>query len=388
MAIRLLDTLKSPWGQGSNWSVEALSLSQIAQTPQYVSEGFENSPSRPKDYRVLSIRTQSSETIEESYAERVFEKPQDLTNDQDIRFWLRCDRIGIANSETTPLFLLFEAFNDDKDLSWGRLLPVKQPNKWELHCLWLEDMDDQLRKEITRFRLSSLVPRLSLTIAMGDLVATIPNSIDDVHHNLVDQLTAATSGVITDKETGKIIDVKIFTELPEAKQAKSQMPCVVITFWSVKSMQERGGSVDVIDNYVPPPPQVDKDEPRNEPQAAYMRSVPWWTQLEFAIDVYAQKPGQKNSLLAAIIGNVNQQPYLRINAMPLRIFPFTPAPEESASLVSPGRSPLFYRITIPIERGDRRRYPYSPLGINVNAIDKQQDSYVQGPKTDSEPVIA
>ena len=460
MTIKLLDKLESPWSvQGSGWEVAALSLDQVAQTPGYVSEGYMKQGSDREEYKVLSIESEGGEGVVDAYAERNFDPAENLSEYQDIRFWLRCDPIGVAHSEDHPLFLQFEVQNKDGSPTWRRLLPVKQSNVWEPHCLWLGDMDKDLQKGITQLRLSSRDPKLSFHATMGDLVATAPEPINDAHQNLLDRLKSATQKVIPDKKPGEFVVVKVFTELPEAKQAKSQMPSVVVTFWSIKPMRERGGSVDLIDNYVPPeyelnlmsldsadalPTQgkslvlvariedfyharifdwtgkkvIDKgkdeflpnemliqqleealrsqsidDQIKSEliqkitsaldytpAHGAHVRPVPWLTQLDFAIDVYAQTPIQKNQLLAAIVDNFNRQPYLRINAMPLSLLPFTPSPEETASLVSPGRSPLFYRVTVPIERGDRQFYPYPDLAFSVNLKYKKQGSFFRETK--------
>ena len=106
-----------------------------------------------------------------------------------------------------------------------------------------------------------------------------------------------------------------------------------------------------------------------------MRSVPWLTQVDFAIDVYAQTPLQKHHLLTAIIDNLNQQPYLRLYAMPLRLLPFSPSPEEAASLVAPGRSPLFYRVMVPIERGDLQFREYPTLTVQASLKTRKRGAY-------------
>ena len=93
MAIKLLDKLESPWNtRRSGWEVEVRSLNEVAQTPRYVSEGYVRQGSDREEYNVLSIESKGGEGVANAYAERTFNPPENLTEYQDIRFWLRCDR--------------------------------------------------------------------------------------------------------------------------------------------------------------------------------------------------------------------------------------------------------------------------------------------------------
>jgi hypothetical protein len=125
---------------------------------------------------------------------------------------------------------------------------------------------------------------------------------------------------------------------------------------------ERGGGGDAIDNYTA--------------AGAYLRPPPGLVQLEYRIDVFATARNQEASLLADVLGDFGANPFLVIDGEPAHLLPFRPANEEIAPWFVPGRTPLYYRLTVPLETGARRFQPLAVPVLRAAPLDAPQPAEV------------
>lgn len=266
---------------------------------------------------------------------------------EELRFWFRSDRVADGSSDK-PFYLAFEVTNSTGVL-WQRLVPIKQKNVWELHSFWLADMPDTLKRSVQSFTLRSLDASVSFNAAMGDLIAVIPEPLQDVDATLLKELDQRFQVLVG----GDLMPVRALVELPEIPGDRA-LPYILITPWAVQPQLERCGSGELIDNYT-----VD---------GAYFRPPLGTVQLDYSIDVFAQNRSQKTYLLEQILDNFNRAPYLIVSGDQWEILPFTPPSEEVSQFTTPGRTPLFYRLVIQVETGDRQLKPRASPYVLVGPL--------------------
>ncbi|PSR18681.1 hypothetical protein C8255_06050 [filamentous cyanobacterium CCP3] len=268
----------------------------------------------------------------------------------ELRFWFRSDRAS-GGSQNRPFYLSFEVAGGGS--TWQRLLPVQQPNVWELHRLWLGDMPDDLRSAVSSFTLRGLSSSngdLSFQAVIGDIIATTPEPIQDVDSALLKALDERFRTVATGTATAAA--VRALVELPENPGTRA-LPYILIIPWSVQPQKELGGSCELIDNYT-------------ENGVSYVRPPLSTVQVDYAIDVFAETRSQKIRLLEGVLNYFNRHPYLTVNGERIEVLSFVPPPEELSRFTTPGRTPLFYRLTVQVETGDRQRQERAVPFINVN----------------------
>lgn len=327
---------KTAWWQASPqaWFLTAL---EAASLPPYVSQTGG-----------LAIQAVPVSSSEPPFIEHLFTPALDLSQFQELRFWFSSNRIASGKSEH-PFYLKVELLNSSGGVMWERWLPIGQPNCWELQQLWLEDLDTTLRQSIATIRLRALAHDVAFTAQMGDLLGVTPQPVQDLENALLDRL--------------ELIKPKggVFWELPESPPSKT-LPCIVIIPWSVQPKGELGGSIDIVDNY------GWRRLDDQQVEGAYIRPIPKRLQLEYAIDVAASKRGEKAQLLDAILDDFTRTPYFIIDGYRISLIPFMPAPEQLAESMSPGRAPLFFQITVPIEAGKRQFRPtvYTTVLVTEN----------------------
>jgi hypothetical protein len=268
------------------------------------------------------------------FAQYRFTAPVDLRKVTELRFWFRSSRIGQASPEN-PFYLSVEATSDPPGLVWSRLLPIRQTENWEFHRLWLEDMPNNLRQAVSFLKIRSLDANVAFNAAISDPIAATLEPIQDVDTALLRRLDGRFSALVRSIPT----NIPAFVDLPENPGDRT-LPYILVTPWSVQPQRERGGSGEIIDNYTT--------------EGAFVRPSPWLVQLDYSIDVFAQDRSQKTVLLDDILSSFSRQPFLMVAGEPFTITPFTPSPEETARYVSPGRTPLFYRLTAQVETGNRQ----------------------------------
>ena len=333
MTSEILDAVSNKkdwwdWSSESGWALDNLAADLL---PPYVSQKWggltlqQASPvknSKPLPFIGHQLSQEETELIKKY---------------QELRFWFFSDQIA-TGKEDYPFYLQVELLNQDETLTWKRWLPIHQPNCWELQQLWLGDMANELRTSVAKIRISlgnstaplsdQWVRNLKFKAKMGDLLAVTPHPVQDVEKSFFERLQKHHSNVIW--------------ELPENNTSKS-FPSIVIIPWSVQPRGELGGSVDIVDNY--------------GPKGAYSRPIPKRLQLEYAIEVTAQKRTAKATLLDAIVEDFTRTSYFVIDGQPISLLPFVPSPEQLAESMSPGRSSLFFQVTVPIEAGSRQFQP-------------------------------
>jgi hypothetical protein len=265
------------------------------------------------------------------YAERRFTPALDLSDSDELRFWLRSSRPGDGR-DARPVYLELEATTDPPaGAPWRRMLPLRRANAWELQRLWLGDMSAALRGAVGFLRLRSLDGRIAFEAAIDDLIASVPQPIADVEEALTERL----DGTFQVSSGGAPTAVPAILDLPEAPGTRTA-PYILVTPWSVLTLGHRGGETDVVDN-----PTAN---------GAHVRTAPVDIQLEYRIDVFAEDRDQKSSLLERIV--VELLGGLLVNGEALQLEPFRSSQEDEA-IVAPGRTPLFYRLVVQAETGPR-----------------------------------
>jgi hypothetical protein len=220
------------------------------------------------------------------------------------------------------------------------LLPVQKRERWELHRLWLADMPASLRQAVGILRLRSLDATVAFTASMDDLIAAIPEPLRDVEAALLARLDRRFQVVIE----GALTDVPAIIDVPE-NPGERTLPYLLIIPWSIQVIGQRGGSGDLIDNHTT--------------TGAFVRPPPQEIQLEYGVDVFVQARSQKTLLLEQILGDFGGHPHLVVNGEPLQMTPFVPPPEQATPFIAPGRTPLFYRLSVWMEAGIRQFRPWT-----------------------------
>lgn len=295
----------------------------------------------------------------------------DFRHMEELRFWLRSSRPG-DNSSGRPFYLVFEIVSDaSPDFFWRWLLPIKQRNAWELHRIWLGAIRadlQPLRAAVSALRFRSLTPEFTFVATVGDVIATVPEPLQDVDAALFDRLHERFQVTVE----GAPVNVPAIFDLPENPGDRAR-PYLLLIPWAVQPDRESGGSGELIDNY-----WLDHDDRTG----GCTRPPTWQVQIDFAIDAYANERSHKTYLLDQILRDFSRQPFLRVNGEPLPLIPFVPTPEETTELSSPGRTPLFYRLTIQIETGDRQSrgqaMPFLVVGHQFHRSETETVS-LQGP---------
>jgi hypothetical protein len=187
------------------------------------------------------------------------------------------------------------------------------------------------------------------TLAIGDVLAVLPQPVQDVQEALGDRLTGFRLATRT---------VNVVVEHPEEPGARDS-PYILMIPWSVQTKGELGGSIEPVDNYGEYYAEDDVDHEHPIPGAC-IRPPLSQLQLDYAIDVYTEGHLEKAQLFNDIIQSFSQRPFLLVNGQRLSLLPFEPPPERMAEFAAEGhRTPLFYQVTLPIETGDRQFVPFA-----------------------------
>lgn len=289
---------------------------------------------------IQSISGDSTDPV--PFIEGHLDAPANLEAVEELRFWLRSDRLANGNPNH-PFYLIFEVSSSGSPSVWRRLLPIQQRGVWELHRLWLGDMPADLRQATETIRLRSLDTSLAFTASLGDILATHPTPLFDVDAYLVNHLHHRFQVPID----GVATDVPANISVPENPNQTIAFPSIVMMPWAIQPTGEELG--ELVDNYTA--------TVAGDTAGAYVRPSPQPVRLQYGIDVFALERSHKSYLLEQIVRQFSQPAFVAINGERLALSPFTPSPQELAAHVAPGRTPLFYQLTAHIETGDRQFRP-------------------------------
>lgn len=343
MSSYILDNLTTVWETNGTelWSL------CINAAPSFIGE----------NNLIMEITAQKgSEGDPRPYARRLFDPPLDLSRTEEIRFWLRSSRIG-DGSQRKPFYLSFEVSNNppNPDLSWSRLLQINRTGKWDIHKLWIGDMPANLRQSVGFLQFRSLDPTVEFNASTSSIVAVTAEPLQDMELSMFERLNNRFQVIIENQ----ITEVPALIYLPE-NPSQIDPPYILITPLSIKP--SKYGTGDVIDNYTT--------------NGVFFRPVPTMFQLEYIITVYAQERSQKVHLLETILSDFSKTPYLFVNGERLDITPFLPSTEEVSYLNSLGQTPLFYRVNVFIETGDRKFRPLAVPFLKTAPISEKEEAEV------------
>ncbi len=290
-------------------------------------------------------------------AERHFAPALDLRPHDELRFWVRSSRPG-DGSAAQPVYLLVEATTDPPvGPPWQRLVPISKADTWQLVVLWLGDMPAALRQAVGFLRLASLDGRFAFSAAIDDLIATTPEAVAGADAALVDRLDEVWSVEVAGVST----PVPAVLDLPEAPSVPDA-PYILITPWSIFSLGFAGGELDVADNPTP--------------AGGFVRSAPAQVELIYRIDVWAETRQHKAFLLDRIVADLLGP--LIVDDVAYRLDQYRPSEQERAELVPPGRTPLFFRLVLPVETGARSFRGLAVPLVVVGDIDDRSDAEAVG----------
>ena len=322
MSSKILDNFTTLWtpGPGVLWSVSGESA------PDFFGQG---------QMQMVITSGGGPEAELAPYVQREFDSPLDLSTVQELRFWMRSSLPGDGGRKG-PFYLRLDVVDDltVPSLTWSRLLPVVKVNTWELHQLWLENMPVGLRTAVGGIRLQGLTPEIAFSASVAHLLGAVPELLSDVDAALLAALDTRFQVMVDSVNT----DVPAVIALPE-NPAPQEMPHILITPWSVTPGRIETQRAEIIDNFTS--------------EGAFVRPLPKMLQLGFSVDVFAQQRDQKTSLLERVIHLFHHQPYLLASGERLQILPFIPSRDEVTAYVTPGRTPLFYRLNVWAETGAR-----------------------------------
>jgi hypothetical protein len=269
------------------------------------------------------------------YAERRFTPALDLRRMDELRFWLRSNRPG-DGTPARPFYLAFEADTDPAAAGgpWQRLVPVSSRDGWELKTLWLGDMPSALRQAVAVLRLRSLDRTVAFRAAVDDLVATRPEPLADTDAALLRRFDKAFSVVVAGAST----KVPAVVSVPDNPPTETP-PYILIIPWKVLPLGRPAVARDIVDNHTA--------------GGAFVRPPPGAVQLEYAVDVVADERQHKNEVLERILDSVARRPRIIVDNVPVELVGFD---RDSVTEVSSAtrRTPVFYRLEVAAETGDRR----------------------------------
>jgi hypothetical protein len=269
------------------------------------------------------------------YAERQFTPVLDLRRSDEVRFWLRSNRAG-DGTPARPFYLAFEADTEPPSAGgpWRRLVPVLSRDGWELKSMWLGDMPVTLRQAVAVMRLRSLDRTIAFLATVDHLIATRPEPLIDTDAAMVRTFDQAFSVVVAGTST----KVPAVVSVPD-KPSSQTRPFILIIPWKVLPLGRPAVAQDIVDNHTE--------------TGAFVRPALAAIRLEYAVDVVADERQHKNELLDRILDSVARHPRIVVGNVPVELVAFdrdtlTEVPSELR------RTPLFYRLDVAAETGDRR----------------------------------
>jgi hypothetical protein len=298
-----------------------------------------------------------------------------LSQCDELRFWLKSTRIA-DDSEVYPFFLGLGMHPESADatltwdtLAWRRLIPIYQPDTWELQRLYLGDLPPSVRRlrfyDLRRLTLEKNpdyeFPK-EITVQVGAMVGVKEFPLQDVQEEFQEWVKTYVSPCLSGED-----EISIYHSDGQ-QDSELALPCILIKPWSVNYLGERGGSVEVVDNYTVEMVQAVGDDSTSAQQyGVYSRPVEGFVEVKYAVDGFTEDSSPPDDplkvldkteltpayLLGSLLKHLTRNPRIWINQNPVGIRTFRPSPEEFSSLVTPGRAPLFCQLTVPIERGDR-----------------------------------
>jgi hypothetical protein len=322
MSERLLDDFTTAWSADSSglWTVTSETLAS------HLGEGG-------KGLRIDAAQGGPAGSL--PHAQRRFTPALDLRQLDELRFWFRSSRPG-NGTPARPFYLAFEADTDPASAAgpWRRLVPVSERDAWELKILWLGDMPAALRQALAVMRLRSLDRTVAFRAAMDDLIATRPEPLVDTDAALLGRLDQAFSIVVAGTPT----TVPAVVSVPE-NPSNQTSPYILIIPWKVLPLGRLATAGDVVDNYTQ--------------GGAHVRPAPAAIQLEYALDVVADDRQHKNEVLERILDSVARRPRIVVGGIPVELVGFD---RESLTEIPSAtrRTPVFYRVVVAAETGDRR----------------------------------
>lgn len=266
----------------------------------------------------------------------------DLRDDAELRLWLRSTLAGDGRPGR-PVYLTLEADTDPASgAPWRRPLPVGRARTWELHRLWLGDMPTPIRSAVAVLRLRGLDPTAAFTAALSDLLAVTPRAIADTEQALLARLhdryrVPAAPGPGTTTLPAGFAGPGVAAPAP---------PAIAITAWRVVPAARPEGP-EAVDN--------------RTPTGAAIRAASSVVGLEYRIDVIAADRGDTAHVLDAMVIDLLRP--LVVAGAPIAVEPFAGPPEPS------GRTPLFVRLSVPVETGGREFHGLARPLLAVGHID-------------------
>jgi hypothetical protein len=227
------------------------------------------------------------------------------------------------------------------------------------------------------------VPPFQLTL--GDLYVTHPEMLSDADQALQSAIAIAIADLVesngghdeTAAERLEAASERVVFVVPEVQESAAK-PYVRVIPWSIKPKGSRGGSGELVDNYTVRPLTALAEDAPAAPQwvsMAYQRPTPSEVIVAYAIEVVGRDRLEITTYQSAILTHFSRYPWLMIDGELLGLRPFHPSPEEIANLSATGRNPLFFELSVLVERGDRQpqdqAYPRLVVGdINASVTDQ------------------
>jgi hypothetical protein len=271
------------------------------------------------------------------YVEHRLSAATDLRGYDELRVWVRSTRPATAGADE-PFYLAIEADSDPASASgiWRRLLPVDRRDTWQLHRLWLGDLPEPARRALAVLRIRSLDRGIAFRAAVDDLVAVRPQPISDTDAALMRRLDGTFS------VTAKAGTVSAIVQVPEIAPTSTR-PLILIVPWAVVPLGTRGSVADITDNHTP--------------EGVHVRPAPAHLQLDYALDALADDRTDKAELLDQILDTFVRDPILTVADAPVEVT-LLDAPPSTGSYGSSSfdshRTPLYVRVVVTTETGDRR----------------------------------
>ncbi len=222
----------------------------------------------------------------------------DLAAFDELRFWLRSDRVADGTA-ARPFFLELRLASaamglDDAANTWHRFLPVTRAESWELVRLSLADLSAAVRGAVNRLQLRCVDASAAFTCYIDDLTAVREAMVADVDAALLERLH--------ERLTINGTQVPAVFHLPELVPAQAR-PFIRLMHYDVRFAEERTGSVENRGDYSGPGYRL------RPPALAY--------DLYYELDIPTDTRAHQAQILEFVLATLAPRGDLIVNSIPL-----------------------------------------------------------------------
>lgn len=305
-------------------------------------------------YRFGSDKTSGKISATSNALNHTLQRPLpnlDLTNFDDIRFWLSADRPASGTPER-PFYLEIRLASAALGLSnagntWRRFLPVQNTDNWDLVRLHLDDVPGAIRNSVNLIQLRVADASAPFTCFLDDVLAVKEEMIGDVDAGLLALLDKNFSS------NGTLVPAVI--TLPENPPAIG-IPSIRISQYDLQYARER----------------TNFNQLRGDYTAGGFRLSPVSISYDvyYFIDVYGDTRSQKTQIVEFVLRTLSPRCELIITGTQQLLEWVTVEPLDDTGKWRSDRELLYFKVAVRQEIGIFE--PVVPPYANISLVTDQQ----------------